>query len=210
MNTAIVWGGSGGIGRAVVDGLSAAGWRVLAVARDSVALEQAGVAATSANFTSEHDVAAATFWAAQQTDRVDMWVYAAGDMLGKPLADTSAAELGSMIGANLTGAHLALTHSLPLVPPGGTLAFVGAYVDTIKLPKLGAYAASKAALDAYVTVLGKELRDRNVINLRLGAVDTPLWRKAPFRLPKGARQPSDVASALLDAYSAGSKGNVDL
>jgi 3-oxoacyl-[acyl-carrier protein] reductase len=54
------------------------------------------------------------------------------------------------------------------------------------LPKLGAYAASKAALDAYVTVLAKEVRDRRVTNVRVGAVDTPLWRKAPFRLPKGA------------------------
>jgi len=37
-----------------------------------------------------------------------------------------------------------------------------------------------------------------------------LWRKAPFRLPKGAHAPGDVAAAVLRAYAEGHKGNLDL
>ncbi|MDW8234550.1 MAG: SDR family NAD(P)-dependent oxidoreductase, partial [Roseiflexaceae bacterium] len=188
MQTALIWGAAGGIGRALVDTLSEHGWRVLGIVRDASALSGTAAEAYSADLARDADVAAAALWAAQQSDGVvNLWVYAAGDMLGKPLADTTASEWDRILSANVTGAHLAVTHSLALVPAGGHLVFIGAYVDRIMLPKLGAYAASKAALDAYVTVLGKEVRDRRITNVRVGAVDTPLWLKAPFRLPKGAR-----------------------
>ncbi|NWG19300.1 MAG: SDR family NAD(P)-dependent oxidoreductase [Chloroflexi bacterium] len=211
MNTTLIWGAAGGIGRALVDTLVTHNWRVLGIARDAAALAGAPVEAYSADLAREADVAAAALWAAQQSGgAVQLWVYAAGDMLGKPLADTTSAEWDRILTANVTGAHLALTHSLALVPPGGHLVFVGAYVDRIALPKLGAYAAAKAALDTYVTVLGKEVRDRRVTNVRVGAVDTPLWRKAPFRLPKGAHTPAAVAAAVLQAYLDGQKGALEL
>lgn len=211
MQTALIWGAAGGIGRALADTLSEHGWRVLGIARDAAALNGATAEAYSADLARDADVAAAALWAAQQSDGVvNLWVYAAGDMLGKPLADTTPAEWDRILSANVTGAHLAVTHSLALVPTGGHLVFIGAYVDRIMLPKLGAYAASKAALDAYVTVLGKEVRDRRITNVRVGAVDTPLWLKAPFRLPKGAHAPADVATAVLRAYTEGHRGNLDV
>ncbi|MGQ9828815.1 MAG: SDR family NAD(P)-dependent oxidoreductase [Roseiflexus sp.] len=211
MQTALIWGAAGGIGRALVNTLNENKWRVLGIARDEAALSDMDVEAYSAELSREADVAAAALWAAQQSEgTVHLWVYAAGDMIGKPLTDTTAGELERVFSANVIGAHLAVTHSLALVPAGGHLVFIGAYVDRVMLPKLGAYAASKAALDAYVTVLAKEVRDRRVTNVRVGAVDTPLWLKAPFRLPKGAHAPGDVAAAILRAYAEGHKGNLDL
>ncbi|ABU58191.1 SDR family NAD(P)-dependent oxidoreductase [Roseiflexus castenholzii] len=211
MQTALIWGAAGGIGRALIEILSKNGWRVLGIARDATALSGTAAEVYSADLARDADMAAAALWAAQQSDGVvHLWVYAAGDMLGKPLADTTPAEWDRILSANVTGAHLAVTHSLALVPAGGHLVFIGAYVDRIMLPKLGAYAASKAALDAYVTVLGKEVRDRRITNVRVGAVDTPLWRKAPFRLPKGAHTPADVAAAVLRAHTEGHRGNLDL
>jgi NAD(P)-dependent dehydrogenase (short-subunit alcohol dehydrogenase family) len=211
MQTALIWGADGDIGRALVDTLSENGWRVLGIARDVAALSDMDIESYSAELSREADVAAAALWAAQQSEgAVNLWVYAAGDMIGKPLADTTASEWERIFGANVTGAHLAVTHSLALVPSGGHLVFIGAYVDRIALLKLGAYAASKAALDAYVTALAKEVRDRCVTNVRVGnvrvgAVDTPLWREVPFRL-----SPFDVADAVLRAYAEGHKGNLDL
>ena len=214
MQTALIWGADGDIGRALVDTLSENGWRVLGIARGVAALSNMGIESYSAELSREADVAAAALWAAQQSEgAVNLWVYTAGDIgdvVYKSLAKTTASEWERIFGANVTGAHLAVTHSLALVPSGGHLVFIGAYVDRIMLPKLGAYAASKAALDAYVTVLAKEVRDRRVTNVRVGAVDTPLWRKAPFRLPKGAHTPGDVAAAVLRAYAEGHKGNLDL
>ena len=211
MQTALIWGAAGGIGRALVDTLSKNGWRVLGIARDAAALSDMNIESYSTELSREADVAAAALWAAQQSEgAVNLWVYAAGDMIGKPLADTTASEWERIFGANVTGAHLAVTHSLALVPSGGHLVFIGAYVDRIALLKLGAYAVSKAALDAYVTALAKEVRDRRVTNVRVGNVwvgeiDTPLWRKVPFH-----PEPFGVAAAVLRAYAEGHKGNLDL
>jgi len=211
MDHALIWGATGGIGRAVLDGIRAAGLHPLAIARDPLPLEAAGYDAYAADVTRPHDVAAATLWAAQQSGgAVALWVYAIGAMSNGPLADTSVEALRATIEVNLIGAHQAVHHSLPLIPAGGHLVFLGAYPDRIALPKLGAYAAGKAALDSYITVLAKELRDRTVTNLRLSAVDTPLWQHAPFRLPRGARQPREVADAVLRAYRERTRGVIEL
>jgi len=214
MQTALIWGADGDIGRALVDTLSENGWRVLGIARGVAALSNMGIESYSAELSREADVAAAALWAAQQSEgAVNLWVYTAGDIgdvVYKSLAKTTASEWKRIFGANVTGAHLAVAHSLALVPSGGHLVFIGAYVDRIALLKLGAYAASKAALDAYVTALAKEVRDRRVTNVRVGNVwvgeiDTPLWRKVPFH-----PEPFGVAAAVLRAYAEGHKGNLDL
>jgi NAD(P)-dependent dehydrogenase (short-subunit alcohol dehydrogenase family) len=210
MRTALIWGAAGGIGRALVERLAVLEWQVLAVARDDSGLARPDVESYAADLSREADVAAAALWAARQAEHVQLWVYAAGDMFGGALADTALADWERLFAANVRGAHLALHHSLPLIAAGGHIVFIGAYVDRITLPKLGAYAASKAALDAYATVLGKEIRDRRVTNVRVGAVDTPLWSKAPFRLPKGAAAPADVAEAIIAAHQSGQKGVLDL
>ena len=214
MQTALIWGADGEIGRELVDTLSKRGWRVLGIARGAAALSNMGIESYSAELSCEADVAAAALWAAQQSEgAVNLWVYTAGDIgdvVYKSLAKTTASEWERIFGANVTGAHLAVAHSLALVPSGGHLVFIGAYVDRIALLKLGAYAASKAALDAYVTALAKEVRDRRVTNVRVGnvwvgEVDTPLWREVPIRLA-----PFEVAAAVLRAYAEGHKGNLDL
>jgi NAD(P)-dependent dehydrogenase (short-subunit alcohol dehydrogenase family) len=190
--------------------LRSGGWQVLAVTRDPNVLADIDVPAYAADLAREADVAAAVHWAAQEAGEVKLWVYAAGEMLGKPLGETSAADWARLMAANITGAHYAVTHSLPLVPSGGHLVFLGAYIDRILLPKIGAYAVGKAALDAYAQVLAKELRDRRVTLVRVGAVDTPLWNDAPFKLPRGAHTPDDVAAAILKAHAEEHKGVLEV
>ena len=155
-------------------------------------------------------LASAALWAAQQAGSVQLWVFAVGDMFGAPLAETSLSDWERMFAANVTAAHLAVRHSLALIDSGGHLVFTGAYTDKIMLPKLGAYAAAKAALDSYVRVLTKELRDKRVTLVRMGAVDTPLWVKAPFRLPRGAQTPQAIAEAILKAHTAEQQGDLDV
>lgn len=209
-NTALIWGASGGIGRALTLRLLRDGWRVLAVARDPLKLADVDVPSYAADVGRSADVAAAAHWAAQEAGDVALWVYAAGDILGQPLVETSELQWAKLMDANVTGAHRAVTHSLPLVGAGGHLVFVGAHVDRILLPKIGAYAAAKAALDAYVQVLAKELRDRRVTLVRPAAVDTSFWSRSPFRLPRGSRSAADVAADILRAHEGGHRGVLEL
>jgi short-subunit dehydrogenase len=75
---------------------------------------------------------------------------------------------------------------------------------------LSAYAAAKAGLEAFGTVLGKEERKRRVMVVRPAAVDTSLWEKVPFKLPKNAMRPEEVAEQILSAVREGHRGVLDL
>ena len=89
-------------------------------------------------------------------------------------------------------------------------------VNTASVAALGAgysptaYAVAKAGLESYVRVLAKEQRERRVTLVRMGAVDTPLWGRLPFRLPRGAQAPEAIADAIVRAHAAGERGDLDL
>lgn len=208
MKTALVFGAAGGLGRAITASLISAEVRVLGVARDETTLS--GLEATSADLTLEHDVAAACMWAAQEAGPVDLLVFAAGRMGHSPLAQTSAEALHRLWADNLLAAHLVNLHATPLLPPEGHRVFLGAYVDKLHFPQLGAYAAAKAGLDAWVRVLIREERALKTTLLRLPAVDTRLWAQAPFPLPRGALAPAAVGDEVVRCWREGKVGVVDL
>jgi 3-oxoacyl-[acyl-carrier protein] reductase len=209
MKTALVFGAAGGIGRAVVQTFSQRDLRVLGVARDEARVEGAA-AATSADLSRESDVAAACLWAAQQGGPVDALVFAAGGMFSAPLATTSTDDLTRVFADNVFSAQLVLRHAAPLLHEGSHRVLLGAYPDKLFFPKLGAYAMAKAAFDAWARVLLKEERGVKTTLLRLPAVDTPFWKKAPFPLPKGALTATAVAEAVHAVVLEGKTGVVDL
>ena len=67
--------------------------------------------------------------------------------------------------------------------------FIGAYIDHLILPKMGAYAVAKAAIEPLVAVLRKENPKLRFTIVRPGAVDTDLWNNAPFKKPASAKTP---------------------
>lgn len=207
---ALIWGANGGIGRAMVQALKADGWDVGAVARGAHRLDELDVPSFDADVAREDDVAAAAMWAARELGEVSLWVYTAGDIKAKSAADTTRSEWDAVMAANVTGAASAVRHSLPVVAAGGHMVFIGAYVERIMLPKMASYAAAKAALDAYVQTLAKEVRDRRITLVRAPAVETAFWDKLPFKLPRGAMSADAVAAAVLKAYNEGQRGVLEL
>lgn len=208
MKTALVFGAAGGIGRGLTSALKQHDFRVLAVARDETTLD--GVEATSADLADDAQVAAACLWAAQQGSPVDLLVFAAGRMGQGSLGETDGATFQRLWADNALAAQLVHRHATPLLAPEGHRVFLGAYVDKLNFPKLGAYAAAKAALDAWARVLIREERKVKTTLLRLPAVDTPLWKQAPFPLPKGALTPAQVADEVLACFREGKVGVVDV
>ncbi len=207
---AMVWGASGGIGRALIQALATNDWRVTAVSRhvdDIVDLADTVIAADPAD---DYQVQQAVMRAAQEADEINLWIYAAGDILASPVAELGPANWHRILDANLTGAFLATHYSLPLLAEDAHLIFIGAQHERLQLPGLAAYATAKAGLQAYTTTLAKEQRKRRVSLVRPGAVDTPLWKKVPLRLPKDALAADVVAEQIIDLYENGHKGTVEL
>jgi len=210
MNTAMVWGANGGIGRALVSELAAQGWTVIAVARQPGGLEQLTPLVIEADVSRPHDVQQAVQLAGFEVSEVDLWIYTAGDIISSKVEEMTPAVWQRILDSNLTGAFLAAHYSLPLLAPEAHLFFLGAISERMQMPGLAAYAAAKAGLEAFGEVFRKEARKRKVIVVRPAAVDTPLWQKAPFKLPGNAMTPQQVAQTILAAYAEGHKGSLDL
>jgi NADP-dependent 3-hydroxy acid dehydrogenase YdfG len=209
MPNALIWGASGGIGRALVEHGKARGWSVYAAARDEGRIPQQADGGVYFDAADRHSFETAAYTLAQQADPFDLVVYAAGGMAAAPAAEFPAELWARVFDANLTGAQRAAAVSLPLMRDGGAgsaLMFLGAHVDKLILPRFAAYAAAKAALDQYAAVLAKEQRKLRVTVVKPGAVDTPFWANVPFALPKGAAAAASVAEAVFAHYDAGGAG----
>ena len=185
MRTALVTGASSGIGAACAVRLVSAGWRVYAGVR------RKGEAPRSAqevllDVTSEDAIAAA----ADEIGELDALVNNAGIAIAMPLEFIPLRELRRQLEVNVIG-QVAVTQAfLPqLRRSRGRIIFVGSIAGKSALPFLGAYAASKHALEAIADTLRVELRPFGVaVSLvEPGTIKTPIWAKS-----------ADVADSLAD------------
>lgn len=210
MSNAIVWGGAGGIGHALIAELKAAGWSVVSLGRHEERAADLADASYGVDVADPISVRNGVAAAAHELGEVNLWVYAVGDIVSAPVADMDAGQWLRIIDANLSGAFLATHYSLPLLASDAHLFYLGAVSERLRLPGLSAYAAAKVGLEAFADSLRKELRGRRVTVVRPGAVATPFWDKVPLRLPKDAATPEKVAARILSAYAEGHSGNLDL
>jgi 3-oxoacyl-[acyl-carrier protein] reductase len=187
---ALVTGASGGIGRAIVDKLGAAGMAVgvhYAGNRDRAreaadAVVAAGGQATlvSGDIADEAAVAQMFDQIEQAYGGVDVVVNTAGIMLLAPLAELDLSEGGDfdrMHRTNVRGTFVVSQQAARRVRPGGAIVNFSSSVVKIALPTYTAYAATKGAVDAMTMTLAKELRGRDVtVNaVAPGPTATPLF-----------------------------------
>jgi NAD(P)-dependent dehydrogenase (short-subunit alcohol dehydrogenase family) len=206
----MIWGANGGIGRALVSHLATNNWTIVAITHHPTNLDDLTPHVIDANVADPFEVQLAVNSASQLVSEVDLWLYAAGDITTRKVADMPFDDWQRILNANLTGAYLTTHHSLPLLATDAHLMYLGAVSERLQLPNLAAYAAAKTGLEAFVEVLRKENRKRRVTIVRPGAVDTPLWEKVPLRLPENALTPFQVARQILDAYEQGHTGTLDI
>ena len=152
MPSALIWGASSGMGQALVNLLSEQGWTVHAVARDTSKIPDTADYSYEFNTDSPDSVARTCLLVSQQLDDpIDLTVYFAGSLAYDKLSTMGYDGWMSTLNSNLNGAFLCATESLHLMEKGGHLMFIGAYIDHIRLPKMGAYAVAKAGLAELVT-----------------------------------------------------------
>ena len=206
MPDALIWGAAGGMGQALVNQLNSAGWRVFAASRDKEAIpdgvyERYRFDAT--DFTTVRDIAVDL---AHQTTGLDLWVYSAGELRADILSKMGPESWSAVLDSNLNGAFLTISQTVHLIKEGGQATFIGAYVDHLILPKMGAYAAAKAGLEPMINVLQKENRKVNFTLVKPGPVATDFWKNAPFRMPANAKSPEIVAQAIVTQFENGQQG----
>jgi NAD(P)-dependent dehydrogenase (short-subunit alcohol dehydrogenase family) len=151
----LVVGASAGIGRALAAAAVSDGARVVLSARRRDRLEEAvaeagGGHAVAGDACEDGDCARVVAEATALVGPLDLVVYSAGAAPLKPLADTDAAAWRSVLATNVVGANELVRAAVPAMAPGGVVAVLSS--ETVQSPRwgLGAYGASKAALEASV------------------------------------------------------------
>ncbi|MFI7550861.1 SDR family oxidoreductase [Micromonospora sediminimaris] len=169
---AVVTGGSRGIGRAVAERLAADGQHVvIAYAGNDVeaksavaAIEKAGgrAGAIQADVADEKAVSRLFDTAEQWFGRVDVVVNAAGIMILRPVAQLDLNEFDRMHRTNVRGTFVVAHEAVGRLREGGAIITFSTSVTRLNLPTYAAYAASKAAVEALVPILAKEMRGRDI------------------------------------------------
>lgn len=185
MATAIVTGASRGLGRALVQALSADGWTVVADARDGAALEQA-LADTPAVIRMPGDITdpshrAALVRAAEAAGGLDAVVCNAGTLGPTPLppvADLDLAALTETLATNTVAQVGLIQSALPALPAGGAVLAVTSDAAREAYPGWAAYGASKAAFEQIAHVLSAERPDLRVYRVDPGDMNTAMQAAA--------------------------------
>jgi short-subunit dehydrogenase len=215
----LITGASSGIGLVTARAAAARGAKVMLVARDEAALAHAvddivsrgGSAAFAvADVGDAGQLAAAAEQAIRRWGRIDTWVNDAGVGIVARLVETPLAEHHRIFRTNyfgvVNGAAVAVPH---MREHGGALITVASVAADVPAPMLGAYAATKHAVRAFVETLRMELlADAVPVSVTLikpSGVDTPFAlhsaNHAPGAavIPKPVYAPDLVAEAILDA-----------
>jgi 3-oxoacyl-[acyl-carrier protein] reductase len=210
MPNALIWGASGSIGSALVRHLHANGWTVYGAARNTAAIPAEATEQFTFDAAQPQTFRDIALMLAQDSVELDLVVYAAGGMQSSTLEKMEPSAWQAVMDANLHGAYLGVNAVLHLVPKGGHVVIIGAYVDKITLPKFGAYAAAKAALEPMTAILARENRRKHITLVRPPAVQGAFWQNVPFDAPDYAITPETVAEKIFTHVSADGNGVLDI
>ena len=212
---AVVTGAAQGIGRAIAQGLAAAGAEVLALDRDADGLRACeGLRTATVDVTDAGAIAAALHGFAPA-----ILVHSAGGVcgqVGKAAEEVTAAEWGAILGVNLTGAFLMAQAVIPGMKAAGFGRIVtissGAGIG-VSLTGIQAYAAAKAGEIGLTRQLAHELGPHGItVNsvapgfLRSNPASEAQWQsygaEGQARMMERIAlrrlgQPSDIANAVL-------------
>ncbi len=170
--TAIITGGTKGLGLAMAEGLASAGANVVLVARsdgrDAAAsiVETYGVRAeyVRADVTVEADAAAMAVAALDAFGRIDILINSAGINIRGPIEDLPYADFQKVMEVNVNGTWLACRAVVPHMKAAGQgkIINLASALGLVGLAQRTPYASSKGAIVQMTRTLGLELAPFNI------------------------------------------------
>ena len=184
--TAVVTGGSGGIGNAIVAELRGRGWDVVSLSRSE-----------GCDVSDEAQVKRAF----ERIENLDALINGAAQLIKRPILELTAADWDAQIDAGLRGAFLCSREAFRLMRKGGGSIVMVSSLSGVqgaeKFPGMAAYVAAKSGLAGLTEALAVEGRPLGIrVNaISPGAVDTPMLRIAGVEGPR--LQPAEVARIIV-------------
>ncbi|MBY0387307.1 MAG: SDR family oxidoreductase [Mycobacterium pseudokansasii] len=196
MRTALVTGGSGGIGKGCAGKLCSLDYDVVLVARREGPLRSAAEEIGARYIIADATDTAGFATAISELDTIDLVVHAAGALGGTYARKQTYDQWRTIISANLDSCFVVTSAVLPRMGPGSRLVFISSSAAHEPMPARTAYSASKAGMNAFARALALEV-DRDGISVHLvtpGPVETEMLQDVPFEMY--AIQVSDIAETV--------------
>jgi NAD(P)-dependent dehydrogenase (short-subunit alcohol dehydrogenase family) len=167
MPSALVTGGSSGIGLAIARALREDGYELTLAARRPEPLEEAAHAldalAVPANLGDPDECVRVVAAHAERHGGMDVLVNCAGIGIGGSFADQDTKRIALQVDVNLQATLIVTRESLPLLRTShGRIITLASIAGTIPTPGLAVYGATKAALIAWTASLNREEEDNGV------------------------------------------------
>ncbi|MDX3098279.1 SDR family oxidoreductase [Streptomyces sp. ME19-03-3] len=185
MPTALITGGTTGIGRAAAELLHARGYQVAVTGQNPDSLARARrelpddvlVVQSDARVVADTDALLATV--SERFGSLDLLFLNAGIFRPAPVADVTEESFDDHVDVNFKGQYFTLQRALPLMNDGGSIVFTVGIGARRGSPGATLGAATRGALLAMLPSLALELAPRRIrVNaVSPGATETPLFDK---------------------------------
>lgn len=217
--TALITGGTSGIGFAAARLFQKNGARIAIIGRDCERLDQArrqlgdGVVAIQADVRRRSDLQRMADELKSAFGALDIVFANSGVAFATPIGTTDEAACDEMMNVNFKGVFFTVQAVLPIMRAGGSIVLNTSWLNQVGTPGRSLLSASKAAVRSLARTLSAELLDRQIrVNaVSPGSIETPIHRRGQsdeeFRAYKervGAQvpvgrmgQPDDIAAAAL-------------
>ncbi len=209
--TAIVTGGTRGIGRSIAESLVKAGVNVCLSARSRkeideallqlTALEAGGVTGIVSDVRNYSQVQALCELTVTRFGGLDILVNNAGVGMFQTVEEMSPDDFRTVIETNLLGVYHFCHEAIPLMRKrgGGYIINISSLAGTNAHPKMAAYNASKFGLNGFSEALMQEVRHDGikVSYIMPGSVNTEFGGDTPTSDQDWQLRPDDVARAVI-------------
>ena len=187
-HSALVTGGSSGIGLAIARMLQEEGYALTLASRRAEKVEAAaaelGAAAVAADVADAHECALLVANHRDRYGRLDVLVNSAGIGIAGMIEDLPVKHFDLQVGVNLRGLFNVTQAAIPLLRESrGWIVNLASIAGTLPTPGLATYGATKAAVISLTRSLNEELDADGVRAVAIcpGFVDTPMaaWSGIP-------------------------------
>ena len=189
MPRAVVTGVSSGLGRAVAERLVELEWDVIGTVRDQNRASGVGFESVTLDVTDDAAVESFGGFIDRTWTQLDALVNNAGHLILGPVEEVTPAELRHQLDVNVVGAAAMTRTLLPMLrAASGVVVQVSSVAGQIGFPLMGAYDASKFALEGLSEALALEVADQGVrvILVEPSAFRTEIAREGSIASARGA------------------------
>ncbi|MEE8574018.1 MAG: SDR family oxidoreductase [Thermodesulfobacteriota bacterium] len=182
--TALITGGSSGIGRGAALLFSAKGYDVICVDKTDCKEVTEGIRCINCDLKSPEAIEELISSLSKEIGSIDVLVNNAAVQVSKPLVEITPGEWDLQMDVNVRAAYLLIRATYPVLKkPGASIINVSSVHTVSTSANMAAYAATKGALEAMSRALAVEFASDGIrVNAVLpGAVDTPMLRKSMER-----------------------------